>query len=276
MKFAICNELYEGWDPRTAMRHAYGLGYRGWEIAPYTLSDDIEHFSEKERTDYHQMATDEGLEIVGLHWLLAKTTGLHLTHDEPATRSATADYLGQLSGLCRDLGGKVMVLGSPQQRNLSPKVTFNEALDRAASVLRSVTGQLADDGVVLAIEPLGPEETNFITTAEQAKMLIQAIDSPQVQLLLDVKAMATEKKDIADIVEENFENLVHFHANDPNRQGPGMGSIDFGPIFQKLTRHHYDGWVSVEVFDYSPGVETLARSSIDYMRQVLDASASDQ
>ena len=269
MKFAICNELYEGWHLRTAMRHAYELGYRGWEIAPYTLSDDIEHFSKKERTEYHQMATDEGLEIVGLHWLLAKTTGFHLIHDEPATRSATADYLGRLSRLCGDLGGKVMVLGSPQQRNLPLNVTFDEALDRAASALKAITGQLADDGVVLAIEPLGPEETNFINTAEQAKTLIQAIDSPQVQLLLDVKAMATEKKDIADIVEENFENLVHFHANDPNRQGPGMGLVDFGPIFQKLTRHHYDGWVSVEVFDYSPGIETLARSSIDYMRQVL-------
>ena len=269
MKFAICNELYDGWDPRTAMQHAYELGYRGWEIAPFTLFDNIEHFSKEQRSDYRQMANDEGLEIVGLHWLLAKTTGFHLTHDDPATRSATAEYLAQLSRLCSDLGGKVMVLGSPQQRNLSPNVTFNEALDRAASALNAITGQLADDGVVLAIEPLGPEETNFINTAEQARVLIQAIDSPQVQLLLDVKAMATEKEDIADIVEAHFENLVHFHANDPNRQGPGMGSIDFGPIFQKLKSHQYDGWVSVEVFDYSPGVETLARSSIDYMSKIL-------
>jgi len=80
MKFAICNELYNDRDPRAAMQHARSLGYQGWEIAPFTLADSIEDFSTRERKEYTQMAADEGLEIVGLHWLLAKTTGFHLTH----------------------------------------------------------------------------------------------------------------------------------------------------------------------------------------------------
>jgi sugar phosphate isomerase/epimerase len=47
-----------------------------------------------------------------------------------------------------------------------------------------------------------------------------------------------------------------------------MGEIDFHPIFAALREIHYRGWVSVEVFDYEPGVEALASQSIQYMRQV--------
>ncbi len=269
MKFAICNELYSDRDPRAAMQHARSLGYRGWEIAPFTLAQSIEEFSSSQRKQYAQMAADEGLEIVGLHWLLAKTTGFHLTHDDPAVRTSTANYFGQLTSLCHDLGGKVMVLGSPQQRNLAEGVTLDEGIARAAEVLRTVSTQLADQDVTIAIEPLGPEETKFLRTAAEGQALIEAVGSPNVKLLLDVKAMSTESIKIPELITTHIGNLVHFHANDPNRQGPGMGEVDFRPIVKTLENENYGGWISVEVFDYSPGIEKLASSSIEYLSSLL-------
>jgi sugar phosphate isomerase/epimerase len=125
--------------------------------------------------------------------------------------------------------------------------------------------------VILALEPLSPRTTTFLTTAAEAVELAERIDSPHCKLLLDCLAMTSEAVPPADLIRRYAKWLVHFHANDPNRRGPGMGNLDFGPIFQALRDVDYRGWVSVEVFDVSPGAETIARESLTYMQKVVAA-----
>ncbi|MEQ1843392.1 MAG: sugar phosphate isomerase/epimerase family protein, partial [Verrucomicrobiales bacterium] len=169
--------------------------------------------------------------------------------------------------LCADLDGKLMVLGSPVQRNLLPGVSHAEAMDFAAETIRIAVPVLEERGVTLALEPLGPKEGNFLNTARSGIELAQMIDSPNVRLHLDVKAMSTESISIPDILCESAPWLHHFHANDPNLLGPGMGEVDFVPIFDALREIGYDGWVSVEVFDYSPGPERILEESMACMRR---------
>ena len=95
------------------------------------------------------------------------------------------------------------------------------------------------------------------------------IDSDHVRLHLDCKAMSSESTPMPEIIGKHRERLAHFHANDPNGQGPGFGDLDFVPILQALQASDYDGWVSAEVFDYEPGIERLARESVQYMRDCL-------
>lgn len=270
MKFAICQEIFEGWDWQRQCRFIAEVGYTGIEVAPFTLAPRITDVSAETRQTMRQQAADCGLTIAGLHWLLAKTEGLHLTSSDPAVKKATTAYLIDLGNACADFGGEVMVFGSPPQRSLQEGTTREQAYANAADVFREALPAFVDRGVRLCMEPLTKQETDFVNTCAEAMELIEMVDHPGICLHQDVKAMRTaETEPIPALIERYIPQLGHFHANDTNLLGPGMGDTDYVPIFEALLRVGYEGWVSVEPFDYTPGCEKLARDSLAYMQDVV-------
>ena len=177
MKFAICNETFQDWPFEKAFALAVECGYTGLEIAPFTINNDVRQITPAKRTEVRRQAAEAGLAIVGLHWLLAKTEGLHVTSPEAEVRRRTVEYLGELARLCADLGGVVLVFGSPQQRNLLPGVGRQEATQYAAEVFGAAVPALEQTGVVLALEPLGPQWTDFLRNAKEAVQLAGMIGS---------------------------------------------------------------------------------------------------
>lgn len=269
MRFAICNETFLDWPLERACNFAAECGYTGIEIAPFTLAADAREISAEQRAEVRRLADAAGLEVVGLHWLLAKTSGYYLTSPDADVRRRTVQYVQELARLCRDLGGSRMIFGSPQQRNVLPGVTPQQAFDYASEVVESCLRVLEETDVTLCMEPLAPAEGNFLNTASDAVRLIERVGHANCRLILDCKAMSSEAVPIPELIRRHAKLLAHFHANDPNKQGPGFGQLDFKPVFAALGEIDYRGWVSVEVFDYSPGIERLARESIENMQRAL-------
>src|SRR5262245_49660116 len=117
-RYAICNETFEGWDHERICACVASHGYQGLEIAPFTLAPLITDVPEQRRRQLRQQAERAGLQIVGLHWLLAKTDGFQITSADETVRTRTATYLVELARCCADLGGELMVFGSPGQRRI--------------------------------------------------------------------------------------------------------------------------------------------------------------
>jgi sugar phosphate isomerase/epimerase len=271
VRFAICNETYQGWSFQAACEDIAAAGYDAVEVAPGTLVDDAMAIDEATCRRAGECARQAGLEVVGLHWLLAWTEGLHLTTPDAQIRQNTVQFGQHLARCCAAMGGRVMVWGSPKQRNLASSQSKDSAYANAADILRPICEVAGPLNVTVAMEPLGPHETDFLNTADEAAALIDRVNHPACQLHLDVKAMSSEDTAIPAIIQRHAHHLAHFHANDPNLRGPGFGEVAFEPILAALQEARYAGAVSVEVFDYRPDGPTIARDSLRYLKQCLSS-----
>jgi sugar phosphate isomerase/epimerase len=214
------------------------------------------------------MASRLNLEIAGIHWVLVQADGMYLNHPDGEVRTRTSTYLCDLVDFCADLGGKIIVVGSPKQRNVLPGTSADQAWNWATETFRESIGQAEKRAITICFEPLAPVETNFINTAAEAIRFARQFNSEAMKIILDVKAMCSESRPIPQIIRESAPHFAHFHANDCNLKGPGFGEVDFRPIFEALREVNYDAYASVEVFTFEEGAEAIATQSIEYLKSV--------
>ena len=211
---------------------------------------------------------------MGLHWRLASPKGLYLTHPDASIRKKTQDYIKALINFCGDLGGTVMIHGSPAQRNIQRGWDPGECWKYAVDVFAGCTSEMKKNGVTYCIEALTGKETNILNSIAEAKRMIADVGHPNFQTMVDTKAASAEDKPHVDVIAEAGKAMRHVHVNDPNLRGPGFGELDFGSILRSLKDRAYDGYVSVEVFDFKPDPQTIASRSIGYLKGILEGLES--
>ena len=274
MKISICNELFEGWDIEKVFDYAAQLGYDGVELAPFTLGETASDISAAARKRIREAAEKAGIEIVGLHWLLVKPEGLYINHPDVNVRKTTQNYLKELIDLCGDLGGKILVHGSPQQRNVKKEWDPAETWQLAKETFQICAEAAQSRDVFYCLEALTTADTNFINTIDEALHLVDEIDHPNFQIMLDCRSIhASAKFELPRVLKAALDTgkLKHVHVNDPNGRGPGFGDLQFTPLLKILHEADYQGYISVEVFDFNPDPQTIAGRSIGYLHGILES-----
>ena len=276
MKIALCNEVLAGMPLERQCEVAAALGYDGLEIAPFTLAEHPERIDAAEAARIRRVVESAGIVVTGLHWLLVKPSGLSLTDPDASVRSRTLEVVTRLIALCAELGGSVLVHGSPKQRAIAAGDTHATSRGRLRDFLADVAPIAEAHGVVYCIEPLSPRETALINTVAEAAEIVREIDRLSLRTMIDCSAAgASEQQTVPDLIDSWLPTglIAHIQVNDPNRRAPGQGEMRFAPIFAALKRQGYDKTVSVEPFDYVPDGAGSAAFAAGYLRGIRESIA---
>lgn len=269
-RHALCNEVFQTRDFAESCRTLRTLGYTGIEIAPFTLADDPASITPGRRKELREIMASEGMEFVGLHWLMVSPKGLHVTTPEAALRARSWLHIRSLIDLCADLGPNgVMIFGSPVQRKSTGGSTAAEATARYIAGLTEVAKQAEERGVTLLIEALPSKDTDVVTSLDEAAAWVRKIGSPAIQTMYDSHNAVEETEPHEVLVERHLGVIRHIHVNEMDGRQPGTGNHDFKPVLQVLKNHNYTGWISLEVFDFTEGAEAIAGSSIQYLEKEM-------
>ncbi len=268
-KYAICNEIMQGWDWARQCRYAAETGYEGIEVAPFTLAGHVDDISRDRRAEIRGTSEEAGAPVLGLHWLLVTPEGLHTTTPDEALRRKSWDYVAKLAEFCADLGGKVMIFGSPGQRS-SVDIPTEEAVEHLTNGLRDTAEAIAAQGVQLLLEPLSSDQTDVINTLGEALAVVEAVNHPAVSTMFDFHNTADETRPLDELVHTYYEHIGHIQIQEMDGAYLGTGDAEAAYVaaMRAFRDKGYDKWVSLEVFDFEPGPERIATASMATLQRM--------
>ena len=268
-RLAICNETFDGWSFRDAMKGTIRFRYAGTEISPFTLAGDPSTVSASRRRALRHIMADEGVDYVGLHNLLKAPAGLHVTTSNAEQRRQGWDFFRQLIDLAADLGDHPrMIFGSSKQRSAQlGGTTVMDAKKRLVEGLVAMAPHAEARAVKILIEPLAPHLCDVVNTMAEAVEIVDQVNSPAVRSMFDTHNAAAETMDHGDVIRKHLPYIEHVHINEMDGRHPGTGDYDFIPVLQALKDARFKHWISLEVFRFKPSPEVVARDSERLLRQ---------
>ena len=259
MKIAVSNIAWENRYISEYLKLLKSLDCSGVEIAPNIVWPEPINSTKEERQAFKKLVGKEDLTIIGFHALLFTRPDLQFFKSEES-RQSTIGYLKKLIELCSDLGGKQLIFGSPRNRSIHDR-KYSECLDQIKEDFFKICEFSKKYNIFFCIEPLGPNETDFIQSVEEGGNLVNQVNHPFFKLHLDTKALFSTKE-APDKIVNKFHNIIqHVHISDENLKEPGTINFGHKEIGDALNKINYSNYLSIEMRKPQKNVkESITRS----------------
>lgn len=123
-----------------------------------------------------------------------------------------------------------------------------EALRKGAEILEP-------HGIVMVLEPLSDTPDLFLRHSDQTYAICKAVNSPSCKILFDMYHMQRNEGDIIHNIDLTYNEIGYFQiGNNPGRNEPTTGEMDYKGIFKHIYNKGYKGMLGMEHGISQPGV----------------------
>ena len=250
------------------MARAYSFGISEFTTQPWSFDEDVARYAKlgidtievvEAKLDgarcAEQMAAiaKAGLEISGVQPKVRTFFASRMTPDPKGLDERVAALRGSIERLGRYAPGVPFITNT----GAHPRGDMAEAMRVVGEKLGELAKVAADNGVLLALEPLNPSSVNVesaIWTIDQALEVIDRADSDKVGLCLDYWNI-WQNADVAEQIARAGSRIFTVQASDwrtprsfADRIVPGTGDLPLAELIRATRATGYDRPYVIEIF----------------------------
>ena len=140
--------------------------------------------------------------------------------------------------------------------NYERSLTTDQQTANIILALRKASDILAPHGLVMVLEALSDNPDLFLRHSDQTSMVCKAVNSPACKFLFDMYHMQRNEGNIINHLNENWEEIGYLQIGDnPGRNEPGTGEMNYKNIFKHIYSKGYKGVLGMEHGNVKPGKE---------------------
>ncbi|MBM3334028.1 TIM barrel protein [Candidatus Sumerlaeota bacterium] len=131
-----------------------------------------------------------------------------------------------------------------------PDMTQDQQTAIVVKGIKRLAPIAAEAGVTIAAEMLNILVNHpgyFLVYTPHGVEIVQAVNSPNVKLTYDIYHQQISEGHLISNITKNIQHIAHFHIGDnPGRQYPGTGEINYRNVFKAILQTKYDGFLAME------------------------------
>lgn len=265
MKLSVSNIAWDTKEEHDVFELLLTNGVSGIEMAPTKIWPAWQGAIPDKATQIRQEYQSIGFKIPALQAILFDKPDLQV-FGSAGSQEGMLNHLDKVASLAKAFGAKILVFGSPKNRDLG-SLSSEQAFLQGIDFFRRAGDVCAKWSVKLCLEP-NPSiyNCNFMTHWYEVLEMVNKVSHPSVCVHLDTACIALEGDDVIEAIHQCADKITHFHVTEPNLGDFSAPTLEHATFGQALKDVAYNGWLSIEM----RRSDKPTKSVKDAVQQVLE------
>ena len=178
-----------------------------------------------------------------------------LASGDKGPREEFLDYIKKSIPVAKRVNAKWMTV-VPGHVDLRQNIAYQTA--NVVESLKQASALLEPHGIVMVLEPLNFRDHPglFLSESPQAYEICKAVDSPSCKILFDIYHQQIQEGNLIPNIETTWDEIAYFQIGDnPGRNEPTTGEINYKNIFKYIYERGYNGILGMEHGNSKNGID---------------------